>query len=53
MVARVLWGVVLALLAFWLVGQIFHLLGRLIHIALVLALVVVIYNLLFGRRRLY
>ena len=53
MVARVLWGVVLALLAFWLVGQLFHLLGRLIHIALVIAVVVVIYNLVFGRRRAY
>ena len=53
MVARVLWGIVLVLLAFWLVGQIFHLLGRLIHIALVIAAVVVIYNLVFGRRRAY
>ena len=53
MIARVLWGIVLALVAFWLVGQLFNLLGRLIHIALVLAVVVVIYDLLFGRRRLY
>lgn len=53
MFARILWGIVVVLVGFWLVGQVFHLLGRLIHIALVLALVVVIYNLLFGRRRAY
>lgn len=49
--ARVLWGIVLVLLAFWLLGQIFNLLGRLIHVALVIAVIVVIYNLVFARRQ--
>ena len=53
MIARVLWGIVLVLLAFWLIGQFFNLLGRLIHIALVIAVVVVIYNLVFARRQTY
>lgn len=53
MLARLLWGFVLALLALWLVGRIFRLLGNLIHILLIVALIVVIYNLVFARRRTY
>lgn len=53
MVARILWGLVLALLAFWLIGRLFRLLGNLIHIALIVALIVVIYNVAFARRRTY
>ena len=53
MIARVLWGIVLVLLAIWLIGQVFSLLGRLIHVALVIAVIVVIYNLVFARRQTY
>ena len=53
MIARVLWGIVIALLAFWLIGRVFSLLGNLIHILLIVAVIVVIYNLAFGRRRTY
>jgi hypothetical protein len=47
-----LWTIVAVLLILWLLGFGFHLAGGLIHILLVVALVVVIFNLLSGRRAL-
>ena len=38
------------LVALWLIGFLMHLGGGLIHIILVLAVIVLIYNLLTGRR---
>jgi len=45
-----LWAIVAILLILWLLGFSFHLAGGLIHILLVVALVVLIVNLLRGRR---
>jgi hypothetical protein len=45
-----LWTIVAILLIFWLLGFSLHLAGGLVHILLVVALVVVIFNLLSGRR---
>jgi hypothetical protein len=49
---NMLWTIVAVLLILWLLGFGFHLAGGLIHILLVVALVVVIFNLLSGRRAL-
>ncbi len=48
--AGVLWTVIVILFVFWLIGLILHIGGALIHIALVVAVVLVILNLLTGRR---
>jgi hypothetical protein len=46
-----LWTLFVILLVLWLLGFSFHLAGGLIHILLVVALVVLVYNLVTGRRR--
>lgn len=46
----VLWTIVLILVVLWLLGFSFHIGGGLIHILLVVALVVLVYNLITGRR---
>jgi hypothetical protein len=45
-----LWAIVAILLILWLLGFSFHVAGGLIHLLLVVALVVLIVNLLRGRR---
>jgi hypothetical protein len=45
-----LWTIVAILLILWLLGFSFHLAGGLVHVLLVVAIVVVIFNLLSGRR---
>ena len=45
-----LWTIVLILFVLWLLGFSFHIGGGLIHILLVVALVVLVYNLIIGRR---
>jgi len=45
-----LWTVVVLLLILWLLGFTMNLAGGLIHILLVIALVVVVFRLLSGRR---
>jgi uncharacterized membrane protein len=40
----VLWGVVVVLLAFWAIGLALNIVGNLIHIALVLAIAIAVYN---------
>ena len=45
-----LWTIVVILLILWLLGFSFHIAGGLVHILLVIALVVVVINLLSGRR---
>ena len=47
---KVLWTIVAILLILWLLGFSFHVAGGLVHILLVVALVVLIFNLLSGRR---
>jgi hypothetical protein len=45
-----LWTIILILLVLWLLGFSFHIGGGLIHILLIVALVVLVYNLITGRR---
>jgi hypothetical protein len=47
-----LWTILVILVILWLLGFTLHIGGGLIHILLVLAVIVLIYNLLTGRRRL-
>jgi hypothetical protein len=46
----ILWGVVVVLFVLWLLGFLFHIAGGLIHILLVIAAIVLIYNLISGGR---
>ncbi len=45
-----LWTIVVLLLVLWLLGFTMHVAGGLIHILLVIALIVVVFRLLSGRR---
>jgi hypothetical protein len=45
-----LWLIVAILLIMWLLGFSFHVAGGLVHLLLVVALVVIVFNLLTGRR---
>jgi len=47
-----LWTIFVVLLILWLLGFSFHVAGSLIHILLVIAVVVLIFNLISGRTRL-
>jgi hypothetical protein len=46
----VLWTIFAILLVLWLLGWGFHVAGSLIHLLLVVALVILVVNLLTGRR---
>jgi hypothetical protein len=46
-----LWTIFVVVLILWLLGFSFHLGGGLIHLLLVFALVVLVFNLVTGRRR--
>jgi hypothetical protein len=45
-----LWTIFVVLLVLWLLGFSFHIAGGLIHLLLVLAVIMLIYNLIVGRR---
>ena len=45
-----LWTIFVVLLVLWLLGFSFHIAGSFIHLLLVVAVVVLIFNLLAGRR---
>ncbi len=47
-----LWTVFVVILVLWLLGFSFHIAGGLIHILLVIAVIVLIFNLISGRRSL-
>lgn len=47
---RMLWTIFVILLILWILGFSFHIAGSLIHILLVIAVVVLIINLISGRR---
>jgi Family of unknown function (DUF5670) len=47
-----LWTIFVILLVLWILGFSFHIAGGLIHILLVVALVVLVINLVSGRRAL-
>ena len=46
----ILWGIVVVIVVVWLLGFIFHIAGSLIHILLVVAVIVAIYNLITRQR---
>ncbi|MCC5889213.1 MAG: lmo0937 family membrane protein [Alkalibacterium sp.] len=45
-----LWTIIGLLILFWILGLVFEVAGGLIHILLVIALVVFIFNMITGRR---
>ena len=45
-----LWTIFVILLVLWLLGFSFHIAGGMIHLLLVIALIVLVYNLVIGRR---
>ena len=45
-----LWTIIVVLLILWLLGFSFHVAGGLIHLLLVVALIVLVVNLVSGRR---
>lgn len=45
-----LWTLVVLLLVFWALGLAFKIAGGLVHVLLVIALIVVVYRLLTGRK---
>ena len=45
-----LWTIVAVLLILWLLGFSLHIGGGIVHILLVIALIVIVFNLLSGRR---
>jgi uncharacterized protein DUF5670 len=50
MLGSILWAVVVVLVVLWLLGFILHVGGALIHLLLIVALIVLLYNLFVGRR---
>ncbi len=48
---RILWIIALIILAFWLIGFILDIIGAFIHVLLVVVAVIVIYNLVTGRKK--
>jgi hypothetical protein len=45
-----LWTIFVVVLVLWLLGFSFHIAGGLIHLLLVLALIILVFNLVVGRR---
>ena len=48
--ANILWAVAAVIVVLWLLGFIFRVAGNLIHVLLLVAIAVVIYNFVTGRR---
>ena len=48
--AGLLWTIIVVLFVLWLIGLVVHIGGGLIHLLLVVALIILIVNLLTGRR---
>jgi hypothetical protein len=48
---QILWIILVVIVAIWLIGLVANVAGNLIHLLLVAALVILIYNLLTGRRQ--
>jgi hypothetical protein len=46
----ILWTIIVILVAFWVLGLVVHIGGGLIHLLLVIAVILVIVNLVTGRR---
>jgi hypothetical protein len=48
--ANILWTVLVIILVLWLLGLVLNLAGGLIHLLLIVAAIILIYNLVAGRR---
>lgn len=48
--AGILWTIIVILFIIWLLGVLLHFGGGLIHILIVIAVIILIFNLLTGRR---
>lgn len=48
--AGILWAIIVVLFVLWLIGLVVHIGGTLIHLLLVVAVVLIIWNLISGRR---
>ena len=48
--ANLLWTIIVVIFVLWLLGFVLHFGGGLIHLLLVIAVVLIIFNLLTGRR---
>jgi hypothetical protein len=48
--AGILWTIAVILVVLWVLGLVLHIAGGLIHILLIIALVVAVYNLFFANR---
>jgi hypothetical protein len=46
----ILWTIAVVLVVLWLLGFVLHIAGGLIHLLLIIALVIVVYNLIMGGR---
>ncbi len=53
MVLRVLGAIIIAVLAFWLIGRLLNLIGSLIVVALLAGAILVVYNYAFAKRRMF
>ena len=51
--ANILWLVVAVIVVLWLIGLVTRVAGNLIHLLLIVALIVIVYNLISGRRAAY
>jgi uncharacterized protein DUF5670 len=47
--AGLVWGIIVILFVLWLLGLVVHIGGGLIHLLLVVALVLLVYNIITGR----
>ena len=50
MIGSVLWTIVVILVVLWLIGLLAHVAGGFIHLLLIVALIVLLYNLFVGSR---
>jgi hypothetical protein len=49
-IAGILWTILVIVLVLWVLGLVFRVAGSFIHVLLLIALAILIYNLLVGRR---
>lgn len=50
MLGSILWTIVVILVVLWLIGFLLHVAGGFIHLLLIIALIVLLYNLFVGGR---
>jgi len=50
MFGRILWSVIVVLVVLWLIGLLAHIAGGFVHLLLLIALLVLLYNLFVGSR---